>query len=89
MNNGFILTARQSAQLDKAIERLWRESFKSPRSAKKDAEELKRFIHMLRALAWVSPNERNHYLAKIDEIFDTKHDDVLTGAIVQSLEEDK
>ena len=84
MHNGFILTTRQANQLRKAIELLRKETVMTPRMAKRDADDLRKFIHMARALNWVSPNERNHYLAAIDELFEPKHDDVLVGAINQS-----
>lgn len=89
MNNGFILTARQAKHLNKAIDILRKEVVMAPRMARKDADDLRKFIHMARALTWISPNERNHYLAAIDEVFEPKHDDVLVGSIVQSNGEGK
>lgn len=63
------LQGRQQLKILHAIERLSTEAERTPREARKDAEDLKRFIHMLRALAFISPNERNYYIALVDGVF--------------------
>ena len=81
------LQNRQQTKLIKVAAMLEDLAKRDLRSAKKDAEELKRFIHMMRALAFISPNERNHYIAAIDGIIanaEPKHDDTLYGSIKQS-----
>lgn len=61
------LQTRQQLKLIKLIEMIEGAAKHNLRLAKKDAEELKRFIHMARALAWISPNERNYYISAIDD----------------------
>ena len=61
------LQTRQQTKLIKLIEMIEGAAKHNLRLAKKDAEELKKFVHMARALAWISPNERNYYIAAIDE----------------------
>ena len=62
------LTEKQQNELLGALERLKTEASFSLHTAKRDADDLRRFVHIMRALKFVSAEERNHYIREIDGI---------------------
>lgn len=82
------LSDRQFSGLNLLFKKLESEAKNASHVLRKDAEDLKRFIHMCRAVGFITSNERNYYLDQIDEITgEKKHDDTLVGCVRQSLAE--
>lgn len=83
------LSDRQFNGLNLLFKKLESEAKNAPHILRKDADDLKRFIHMCRAVGFITSNERNYYLEEVDRITsEKKHDDTLVGCIRQSFGDD-